>query len=277
MTEGIIDFHTHAFPDSLAPRAMKKLIEEAPDVKAYLDGTIGSLLGSMDNSGIDKSVVCCIATRPEQFEPIFEWCKKARSERIIFFPSVHPGDPKCIEQIGLIKHEGFKGIKLHPFYQEFYADEQRLFEMYRKLCDEDMMIVMHTGFDIAFPKERRADPEKLLKIKNAFPKLKFITTHLGAWQQWDEVQELLLGQEIYMEISFAFDYMSPETAGKMLMCHPEEYILFGTDSPWTDQEKTLLQLKNLMIPEKKLERILSRNAMSLLGLSRDRLNCHKQP
>jgi len=67
-----------------------------------------------------------------------------------------------------------------------------------------------------------------------------------------------------MEISFAFDYMSPATARKMRMCHPEEYILFGTDSPWTDQEKTLLQLKNLMIPKKKLESILSRNAMSLL-------------
>ena len=67
-----------------------------------------------------------------------------------------------------------------------------------------------------------------------------------------------------MEISFAFEYMESETARKMLMCHPEEYILFGTDSPWTDQEKTLLQLKNFMLPEKKLESILSRNAMSLL-------------
>jgi len=70
-----------------------------------------------------------------------------------------------------------------------------------------------------------------------------------------------------MEISFALDYMSPETSREMLMCHPEEYILFGTDSPWTNQGKTLLQLKNLMIPEKKLNSMLSRNAMSLLGLS----------
>jgi len=51
MVEGIIDFHAHAFPDALAPRAMKKLLEEAPDVRAYLDGTIGALLGSMDKAG----------------------------------------------------------------------------------------------------------------------------------------------------------------------------------------------------------------------------------
>ena len=45
MKNGIIDFHTHAFPDELAPRAMKKLMAEAPGVKAFLDGTIKSLVG----------------------------------------------------------------------------------------------------------------------------------------------------------------------------------------------------------------------------------------
>ena len=105
MTEGIIDFHAHAFPDDLAPRAMKKLLEEAPDVKAYLDGTIGALLGSMDNSGIDKSVVCCIATRPEQFEPIFEWCKKVRSERSQFLNCEHINRPYPNPQTALPRYQ----------------------------------------------------------------------------------------------------------------------------------------------------------------------------
>jgi predicted TIM-barrel fold metal-dependent hydrolase len=267
MAESIIDFHAHAFPDALAARAMKKLLEEAPDVKAYLDGTLGDLLESMDRSGIGKSVVCCIATRPEQFESIFEWCKEVRSERLILFPSIHPKDPECIERIGHVKAAGFKGIKLHPYYQDFCADDERLYEMYGKLCEEDLMVVMHTGYDIAFPRIRRADPGRLVKVKGAFPELKLITTHLGAWEQWEEAREVLIGKEIYMEISFAFDYLTAETAREMIMEHPEEYVLFGTDSPWTDQEKTLLQLKKLGLPEKKLARILSGNAESLLGLS----------
>jgi len=269
MSDKVIDFHAHAFPDDLAPRAMKKLIEEAPDVTAYLDGTIGGLLGSMERSGIDKSVVCCIATRPEQFEPILDWCRKVGSDKLMLFPSVHPKDPEFLERIARVKAEGFKGIKLHPYYQDFYADEDRLFDIYRKLCEEDLLVVMHTGFDIAFPRIRRADPERLLAIKRAFPELKLITTHLGAWEQWDEAERLLIGKEIYMEVSFAFDYLTPQTARRMIMGHPDEYLLFGTDSPWTDQEKTLSQLKNLGLPEKKLRCMLSDNAVGLLGLPRD--------
>ncbi|MBE3145282.1 MAG: hypothetical protein IMZ61_15395, partial [Planctomycetes bacterium] len=50
MTEDIIDFHAHAFPDELAPRAMK-LLAEAPDVNAFLDGTIKALSNSMERNG----------------------------------------------------------------------------------------------------------------------------------------------------------------------------------------------------------------------------------
>jgi len=266
MAQRIIDFHTHAFADELAPRAMETLINEAPDVRAYLDGTVGALLDSMDSCGIEKSVVCCIATKPEQFDPILQWCKTVRSDRLIMFPSVHTRDPRWHEQLSMVKAEGFKGVKFHPFYQDFDADEKQLFDMYEELCRQDLIVVMHTGFDIAFPRTRKADPAKLLRIKQTFPKLRFVTTHLGGWQQWDEVEELLIGQDIYMEISFAMEYLSRDSARRMILNHPEDHILFGTDSPWTEQETTLLMLKKLGLPEKKTQCILSGNAVRLLAL-----------
>ncbi len=265
MEHRIIDFHAHAFPDALAPRAMKVLLEEAPEARAYLDGTIGDLLRSMDRTGIEKSVVCCIATKPEQFEPILRWCAQISSERIIPFPSVHPADSAWREAIVRIREEGFRGIKLHPFYQDFFADEDRMLRFYEEVSRQDLLLVMHTGYDIAFPRVRRADPEKLLRIKETFPTLKFITTHLGAWRQWDEVRQYLIGREIYMEISFGLDELSPEPAREMIMNHPDGYILFGTDSPWTDQYQTLSLLKNLNLPEGKLGGILAGNALSVLG------------
>jgi len=267
MEHRIIDFHAHAFPDALAPRAMKVLLEEAPEAQAWLSGTVADLLQSMDRVGIEKSVVCCIATKPDQFEPIFRWCTRIRSERLIPFPSVHPADPACLERIRRIAVEGFRGIKLHPFYQDFFADEERMWRFYEETSRHDLLLVMHTGYDIAFPRIRRADPEKLLRIKEAFPTLEFITTHLGAWRQWDEVCEYLIGREIYMEISFGLDELPPEQAREMILAHPEGYILFGTDSPWTDQAQTLTLLKNLNLPEPRLKRILSSNAASLLRIS----------
>jgi predicted TIM-barrel fold metal-dependent hydrolase len=267
MEHRIIDFHVHAFPDTLAPRAMKMLLEEAPGVRAYLDGTVGDLLRSMDQAGIERSVICCIATKPEQFDPILRWCMKIRSARLIPFPSVHPADPASASAMRRIREEGFHGIKLHPFYQDFFADEDRMLRFYEEVSRQDLILVMHTGYDIAFPRIRRADPEKLLRIRDAFPALKFITTHLGAWQQWDEVRRYLIGREIYMEISFAMEDVGPERTREMIMDHPDGYVLFGTDSPWTDQAQTLALLKNLNLPEGKLQRILTGNASTLLGLT----------
>jgi predicted TIM-barrel fold metal-dependent hydrolase len=266
MRHRTIDFHTHAFPDVLAPRAMKALLAEAPGIKAYLDGTIADLLRSMDRAGIEKSVVCCIATKPEQFEAILRWSTAIRSDRLIPLPSVHPADPACVDGIRRICAEGFQGIKLHPFYQDFFADDDRMFAFYEEVVQQGLLLVMHTGYDIAFPRIRRADPQKLLGIAETFPDLKLVTTHLGAWQQWDEVRRHLLGRKIYMEMSFALEELGPEQSREMILGHPDEYLLFGTDSPWTDQSETLSLLENLHLPQKKLQRILSENALGLLGL-----------
>ncbi len=267
MKHRVIDFHAHAFPDALAPRAMKALLEEAPGIKAYLDGTVGDLLRSMDSAGIEKSVICCIATRPEQFEPILRWCSEIRSDRLVPFPSVHPADPACTGCVRQIRAEGFRGIKLHPFYQNFFADEDRMFCLYEEAARQDLLLVMHTGYDIAFPRIRRADPGKLLGIAETFPDLKLITTHLGAWQQWEEVRRYLLGRQIYMETSFAMEDLGLERAREMIMSHPDGYVLFGTDSPWTDQAHTLGFFNKMSLPPQELGQILAGNALGLLGLA----------
>ena len=61
----IIDFHTHAFPDFLAPRAIPTLAENS-GLAPYHDGTAAGLIDRMDKSGIDRSVVLNIATNAHQ-------------------------------------------------------------------------------------------------------------------------------------------------------------------------------------------------------------------
>ena len=262
--KGIVDFHTHAFPDDLSERVIK-MLEEEGGIKAHLDGKISSLLSSMDNCGIEKSVICNIATNPAQFDSILKWCKKVRSERIIPFPSFHPYDPEFNERIDAIKHEGFKGIKFHPYYQNFTLDEDKLFPVYEKICAANLILVMHTGFDFAFPLTKIADPEKIFRVIEKFPSLKLVTTHLGAWKQWEEVEQFLLGKHIYMEISFSLEFLDGDAAKKIFENHPPEYILFGTDSPWTDQQKTLSLFTELLLGETKEKLILRENAVNLLN------------
>ena len=38
-------------------------------------------------------------------------------ERIVPFPSLHPKDPLLLEHLQVVHDEGFKGIKMHSYYQ----------------------------------------------------------------------------------------------------------------------------------------------------------------
>ena len=260
---GYIDFHTHVFPDQVAPTAIPAL-EKKGNVKAYLNGTVTDLLKSMDQAGIEQSVVCSIATRPEQFQPIIDWSRSIRSPRIVPLPSVHPSDPDRFDHLQQVKEQGFVGLKLHPYYQDFFLDDPELLEFYVKIKELDLMLVMHTGYDIGYPRIRRADPQRILNLLQMVPGLRLITTHLGGWDEWGDVRELLTGLPIYMEISFALDFLDQIRLRDLIENHPQEYILFGTDSPWADQATTLKMLKKLGLPNDLFERIVRENAKSLL-------------
>jgi hypothetical protein len=67
-----------------------------------------------------------------------------------------------------------------------------------------------------------------------------------------------------MEISFSLEFLN-DTVKKIISNHPPEYILFGTDSPWTEQQKTLALLRDLHLGEEKEELILRQNALRLLN------------
>ena len=261
--QGIIDFHAHAFPDEVAASAIPYLEEEG-EIKANHDGRIASLLNLMDREGVERSVICCIATSPSQFKSIMSWSKQISSDRIIPFPSFHPEDHHAVEHIMQIKGEGFKGIKMHPYYQQFFLDDEKLFPAYEKISELGLILVMHTGFDIAFPRIRRCDPQQILNVVTHFPELKMITTHLGAWQQWAEVEDLLAGKNIYMDISYTLDQIDQGTARRILLKHPKEYILFGTDSPWSGPQDTYKHLQALKLGSEREELILRKNGQALL-------------
>ena len=259
----IIDFHTHAFPDAVAAKAIPALTKEG-NVKAHTQGTVESLLASMDRAGIHTSVVCSIATRPAQFEPILAWSKTIQSSRLVALPSIHPADTDVAAKVFQLKSEGFSGIKMHPYYQDFFLDEDRLSPLYAALSETGMFLVVHCGYDIAFPRIRRSDPTQILTVQKRFPDLKLITTHFGGWEIWEEVEEMLIGKEIFMEISFALTYLSPEQAARMLNAHPADYLLFGSDSPWDNQLEALQRLKKLNLNQERLNRILGQNGERLL-------------
>lgn len=260
----IIDVHTHAFPDSLAPRAMARL--EEGNTKAFTDGTTRGLLASMDKAGIDCSVICSIATRPEQFEPILKWSESVASARLIPFASIHPADPLAVERVGQVKAAGLRGIKIHPYYQGFDLADPALAPFFAAVAKAGLVLVSHTGFDMAFPRDRKADADRILALLHRHPGLVFLATHFGAWSDWDEVEAKLIGRPISLELSLTLECLPPDRVRRMILAHPAECLFFGSDSPWGDPALALGLLRDLELPADRLGQLLGANAGRLLGL-----------
>jgi predicted TIM-barrel fold metal-dependent hydrolase len=207
-----VDFHAHAFPDELAPRAISR-IEGLSGITSVLGGNLDSLMASMDAAGIERSVILSIATRPAQFSSILAWSRKIASKRIIPFPSVSPADPQATENVRIAAEEGFRGLKFHPYYQDFDLDGEAMDPVYAAMEERGLICISHTGFDHAYPFTRRADPVRVLRVLKKFPRLAFVATHLGAWRDWELAEKELPGANLWIDTSYSLEFMPLKKRG----------------------------------------------------------------
>lgn len=261
----VIDIHTHIFPDDLAPRAMKKL-EENSESKAFLDGTLKSLLESMQNAEIDTSVTLHISTKSSQVEGINKWASEIQNDGIISFGTIYPLDENSHKLPKILTNMGLKGVKFHPDYQNFEPDAEYMYNLYEEFIKYDMIVLYHAGKDIGIKAPPKSTPKIFSKILEKFPELKLILAHTGSFLMWDEVEYYLVGSPAYFEISFTIGYVDNELFLRILKKHGFDKILFGTDSPWRDQKTEIENIQNLPIKEEEKEKIFFKNAEKLLKL-----------
>ena len=158
----LIDFHTHAFPEKIAGRAMASLSHGSGGMVSQTDGTAERLKTEMERDGVDISVVLSIATNPKQQHSVNDFAiAMNRDPRLVAFGSVHPDAPDALEELERIAAAGLKGVKFHPEYQHFYADEERMKPIYRKISELGLITTFHAGHDIGFAPPYHCMPEHL--------------------------------------------------------------------------------------------------------------------
>jgi hypothetical protein len=262
----IIDFHTHIYPQPSASKTLR-VVQNRAGISCFSDGTQQGLVVSMDKAGIDLSVVCSVATKPEMVESTHLWLESIRNHRIMPFATMHPDCLAILEGVQNLKGRGFKGFKVHPDYQGFFVDEKRVYPFYEAAQAEGMIILFHSGLDRGLPDPIHSTPERLAKVHRDFPSLRMVVAHMGGEAVFDETETHLLGSDIYMDTSFVLRVMPPDLLRRFIKKHPVERILFGSDSPWTDQSEELHFLTSLpYLSGEEKAKIAGRNAAGLLGL-----------
>lgn len=271
----IIDVHTHVYPEKIAERAIAKL-EAASGVSAKTNGLKSGLLDSMGKAGIDYSVLLPVATSAKQVDAINEEAVKtnqtAQKTGLFSFGAIHPDTENYGEVLEHIKQGGIKGIKIHPDYQNTFFNDIRYKRIVEKATELGLYILVHCGVDIGLPDPVHCPPEQILEVLSETGTDKLILAHMGAWRLWDQVEDVLIGQDVYMDTAFSLDcipgvegMLSKERFVKMVRSHGADRIVFGTDSPWAGQRECVEWVQDTALTEDEKKMIFFDNMRKILG------------
>ena len=264
----IIDFHTHVFPEKIAYKAINAL-KASSGYDNRSDGTTVGLVKSMDVAGIDISVNMPILSKPDGFEKTLLHLKEetAREKRIVSFAPIHPRCDDIENKIRIIVGEGYKGIKLHPFFQNEPLDSDATMRVVSLASAAGLYTMIHPGKDASFPNVNAASPDKIVRLLEQVKPKNVILAHMGAMEYWDEVYECIAGRDVYIDTSFSMDVMGRERFLRIVKKHGADRVLFGTDSPWRDQKSYVELLKRETgLSDEEKRKIFYENGAKILGL-----------
>ena len=240
----IVDMHTHTFPDHIAAGTLEKL-SAASHTRPFTNGTQEGLLRSMEEAGVDLSLVLPVATAPRQVERINDRSAQLNQSggKLLSFGCMHPDFP------------GWR---------------------------EELLVTTHAGDDVGFPGAVRCSPEMVRRAVEQVGPVTLILAHMGGWRNWDRVETTLASLPVFLDTSFSTGRMAPLDDGyyqpqdlelldpprfmKLLRAFGIQRVLFGSDSPWSGQKQSLEWLRALPLSQGEQRALLGGTAERLLGL-----------
>ena len=260
----IIDFHTHVYPEAIARKA-------ADNVRAFydglgndtIDGKIQTLLNRGDLAGITEFAILPVATKAERTRHINDFIIREASgqPRFYGFGTVHADMDGLMDEVAYIKENGLHGIKIHPDYQTFAIDDERMFPVYEEI-QGNMPIIFHMG-DLRYD---YSHPVRLRRVLDRFPDLQVIAAHFGGYQMRDVARELLTDTNCLFDTSSSLMFMEPGVAEEHIRHYGADRFLYGSDFPMWDPVIELERFMKLDLTDDEKEQICWKTAAQLLRI-----------
>ncbi|MEG2083993.1 MAG: amidohydrolase family protein [Clostridia bacterium] len=263
----IIDAHTHLFASNIAKIAIPKL-SNISKIEPFTDGTKEDAIVKMKQNNIDKAVVYSVATKPNAESKINDYLLQLDKNIFIPFGAINPFSENVVKILNFIKNNNFKGIKLHPQYQNFELMQKELCFLYDACIDLDLIVTFHAGWDVAYPTCENANAVCFAKMLDKYYNLKAILAHFGGLRQGKEVINYLAGRKnICFDTAICKENLPLEIANEIIKKHGADKIFFGTDCPWDNFASVIAYLKKLDLSEQEFDNIMSNNLIKFLNLN----------
>jgi len=261
----VMDFHVHA----------QRIDSYLMGKSEFVDEKV--ILKSMDDAGIDRSVLIVMAKRGDLDETrrmndqLSEICQG--EDRFVGFGSVYPlnGEIVLEEMDRCVRDLRLNGFKFHPFAQDFDVGEPIMMEICRKAAELDVPVLI----DSCDARDATQNT-KLLNLALACPDTKICFAHVGLHRFMDYfIFGYLKGIPLF-KMDVYFDLTSTCSLFKgspfqdqflwITKLLGQDRLLFGSDYPGNSQKNSLEDIRGFGYPDDWLSKICGDNAAKLLKL-----------
>lgn len=260
----IIDTHAHVYPDKIAEKAVRS-IGEFYHIPMAKGGNVDGLLESGAKIGVGKYVIHSLATTVHQVESINNFILQTAHSNPAFVPfaTLHPDmeEVDMQKEIDRVISLGAKGLKLHPDFQRFYADDEQVHKIYRT-CQGRLPILFHAG-------DNRYDysaPKRIANVARLFPDLIVISAHFGGYHRWDEIDVYEGLSNVYYDTCSSMFMLSPERATSIMKKLGVDRFFFSSDYPMWDHGEEFENVMRLDLTVEEREMVFYKNAQRVLGI-----------
>ncbi len=264
----IIDCHTHI---GFLPETGEK--------------TVNDLIASMDEAGIDLSIILA-----NDLEGIPGSGTEETIEKASVFPErlrvMANFDFLKMKRIGYmtelkrqLKEDLVVGLKFYPGYQRYDLYDTDLHELYDFCQSEGISVMFHTGFLLEGSEGSASNPMMISPLADKFTELTIVAAHFGNPFIKECGDLMRRHNNVYADLSgyfTEFQSISQKEIEEMRRDIDElrrsigglERFIFGTDWPLYSQKEYMESVKSLSLLEKERDLIFSGNAQRIFLQSR---------
>ena len=180
---------------------------------------------------------------------------------------------RAVGQVAACAELGFVGVSIQPAFFHTAIDDRRLYPVYAKTAELDLVAFVHTGINYGTTHPFGNDHPMLLdQIACDFPKLRIVAAHAG----WPWTAEMVAVARKHANVYLEFGGLAPkyiaapgsgwEVVYRFMNSVLQDQILFGTDWPAFEIGRALAEWRAMELKDTVRDKLLGGNAARLFGL-----------
>lgn len=257
------DAHAHIYPGKIAEKATAS-VGDFYHIPMHNVGLPHVLAQRGGEAGIDRFLVCSVATKVEQVRSINQFIQEKceKYPQFIGLGAWHQDITDISGEMDDIQARGLRGIKLHPDFQKFMIDDPKMLDVYKEAHRRGLPVLFHTGDS----RTEFSSPHRLMNVIDKLPDFTCIAAHLGGYSEWEEARRELSGTNVYIDTSSSLFKVSPEEAKENIAHFGVDHTMFGTDFPMWDPKEELERFFALGFSQEENQAMLYDNFARLFQL-----------